>query len=343
MAARLAPIVHLPANELLAKLSDRTKGFVYLKRKMDLDVGQAVDKLKLEGVGTLIEPRRKYPQNYLASQVLGTVGTDNYGLSGLESRFDKQLHGSDGKERLVKDALDQFRGVFDTLRASQATLEQELRRARADAQDRERALLRPLLLSGALSEFALNGPLNVGLVLLAAERGWGASGMAWIVSGFGVGAALSALLLTVLGRLPRAGLLQPVSLVLASAGIAAVGLMPVLAGAIALASASGVVSSVCGGLSNALVQTASDPGYLGRVTSVTSLSAFGLSPLSYPLFGSAAAAWGTGPVFVACGAIGTLGAVVTLAAAAVRGAELPRESVVRVEGTAAAPETESAD
>jgi cell division protein FtsI (penicillin-binding protein 3) len=105
VAARLAPVVHIPANELLAKLSDRTKGFVYLKRKMDLEVGQAVDKLKILGVGTLIEPRRKYPQNYLASQVLGSVGTDNYGLSGLESRFDKRLHGSDGKERLVKDAL----------------------------------------------------------------------------------------------------------------------------------------------------------------------------------------------------------------------------------------------
>jgi cell division protein FtsI (penicillin-binding protein 3) len=105
VAARLAPIVHMPANELLAKLSDRTKGFVYVKRKMDLDVGQAVDKLKLAGVGTLVEPRRRYPQNYLASQVLGSVGTDNYGLSGLESRFDKRLHGSDGKERLVKDAL----------------------------------------------------------------------------------------------------------------------------------------------------------------------------------------------------------------------------------------------
>jgi cell division protein FtsI (penicillin-binding protein 3) len=105
VAARLAPVVHIPANELLAKLSDRTKGFVYLKRKMDLEVGQAVDKLKIPGIGTLIEPRRKYPQNYLASQVLGTVGTDNYGLSGLESHFDKQLHGSDGKERLVKDAL----------------------------------------------------------------------------------------------------------------------------------------------------------------------------------------------------------------------------------------------
>jgi cell division protein FtsI/penicillin-binding protein 2 len=105
VATKLSALLHMPVNDLLGKLSDRTKGFVYLKRKMDLEVGTAVDKLKLKGVGTLIEPRRKYPQSWLASQVLGTVGTDNFGLSGLESEFDKRLHGTDGKERLVKDAL----------------------------------------------------------------------------------------------------------------------------------------------------------------------------------------------------------------------------------------------
>lgn len=50
------------------------------------------------------------------------------------------------ESRLVKEALDQFRGVFDTLRSSQATLEQELKRAQAEARERGRALLRPLLL-----------------------------------------------------------------------------------------------------------------------------------------------------------------------------------------------------
>src|SRR5207302_8882110 len=40
-----------------------------------------------------------------ASQVLGTVGTDNSGLSGLEHAFDKTLHGVDGEEQVVKDAL----------------------------------------------------------------------------------------------------------------------------------------------------------------------------------------------------------------------------------------------
>jgi molecular chaperone GrpE len=50
------------------------------------------------------------------------------------------------ESRLVKDALDQFRGVFDLLRTSQASVQQELDRARADTRERERAALRPLLL-----------------------------------------------------------------------------------------------------------------------------------------------------------------------------------------------------
>jgi molecular chaperone GrpE len=50
------------------------------------------------------------------------------------------------ESRIVKEALDRFRSVFDALQSSHATLEQELKRARADALDRERALLKPLLL-----------------------------------------------------------------------------------------------------------------------------------------------------------------------------------------------------
>ena len=46
----------------------------------------------------------------------------------------------------MKEALDQFRGVFATLQSSHATLEQELKRAQAEARERGRALLRPLLL-----------------------------------------------------------------------------------------------------------------------------------------------------------------------------------------------------
>jgi molecular chaperone GrpE len=50
------------------------------------------------------------------------------------------------ESRLVKDALEQFRGVFDSLQASQATLQRELDRARTETRDQARSALRPLLL-----------------------------------------------------------------------------------------------------------------------------------------------------------------------------------------------------
>lgn len=50
------------------------------------------------------------------------------------------------ESRLVKEALDQFRGVFDTLQSAHDTLEQELKRAHAETRERGQTLLRPLLL-----------------------------------------------------------------------------------------------------------------------------------------------------------------------------------------------------
>ena len=96
VAYQLSAVLGLPANQLLQTLADRSRGFVYLVRKTDISKGHTVDKLKIHGIGTLVEPRRRYPQGSLASQVLGTVGTDNDGLSGLEQRFDRTLHGTDG-------------------------------------------------------------------------------------------------------------------------------------------------------------------------------------------------------------------------------------------------------
>ena len=50
------------------------------------------------------------------------------------------------ESRLVKEALDQFRGVFETLQTSHDTLRQELERARAVPRDQAKAAVRPLLL-----------------------------------------------------------------------------------------------------------------------------------------------------------------------------------------------------
>ena len=117
VAARLSPLLGRPEPELLEELADRKTGFVYLKRKLDPLPGDKVKELKIEGIGTVSEPRRSYPQRALGSQLVGSVGTDGYGLSGLEQSRERSLGGTDGKRRLVKDALGEPVQIVETERS----------------------------------------------------------------------------------------------------------------------------------------------------------------------------------------------------------------------------------
>jgi cell division protein FtsI/penicillin-binding protein 2 len=112
-ARRLATAVHRPFEEVLEQLSDRSHGFVYLARKADASVGDAVRRLKIEGVSVTTEPRRRYPHGTLASQLIGAVGTDGYGLAGIEQSRERRLHGKDGKRRVVSDALGDPVSIVD--------------------------------------------------------------------------------------------------------------------------------------------------------------------------------------------------------------------------------------
>jgi cell division protein FtsI (penicillin-binding protein 3) len=117
VSARLAPLLGIPADDLLKKLSDRKSTFVYLRHKMDASEGHRIQELGIEGIDTVVEPKRSYPQGYLASQVLGTVGEANTGLAGLEYSQEDTLGGHDGRRRVVKDALGQPVSLVETDRA----------------------------------------------------------------------------------------------------------------------------------------------------------------------------------------------------------------------------------
>src|SRR5215211_5907903 len=117
VAAQLAPLLGVPEDELLKKLSDRDSTFVYLRHKIDGSVGHRIDQLGIEGIDTVIEPKRSYPQGYLASQVLGMVGAENTGLAGLEYSLQDTLGGHDGRRRVVKDALGEPVSLIETDRA----------------------------------------------------------------------------------------------------------------------------------------------------------------------------------------------------------------------------------
>ena len=104
-ARRLSPLLDVSADSILDILSDRESGFAYLRRKIDLVTAERVRRLGINGIGILPDSRRVYPQGELASQVIGAVGTDNQGLTGLESHYEELLHGTDGEARVTKDAL----------------------------------------------------------------------------------------------------------------------------------------------------------------------------------------------------------------------------------------------
>ncbi|MEU6066575.1 MULTISPECIES: MFS transporter [Streptomyces] len=189
---------------------------------------------------------------------------------------------------------------------------------------RRHRVLAPLMLAIALGDFGFVGPFNVGLTLLADERGWGASGMGAVLAGFGVGAGAASVLLTVRGRLPRAGLVTGCAILAGSVAIGALAFVPSLAGAVGVALLVGLLAGLSGALCGALLQTVADPAYLGRVTAVSGLVSLGLAPLSMPLAAAAIGAWGLGPVYVVSAAVCGLGGVVALCVPGLRRAELPR-------------------
>jgi cell division protein FtsI/penicillin-binding protein 2 len=106
-ARKLAPILDKTEDQLVRLLATRDSGFVYLARQLPADRAQQVSDLELPGVDETPTTRRTYPRDWLAAQVLGTVGTDGKGLSGLEYGFERVLHGADGERRIVRDALGQ--------------------------------------------------------------------------------------------------------------------------------------------------------------------------------------------------------------------------------------------
>jgi cell division protein FtsI (penicillin-binding protein 3) len=104
-AAQLHDQLIEPEAELLEALSDSTSGFAYLARKVDLATANRVEDLDIAGISTVPNSRRVYPQGELASQVIGAVGTDNEGLTGLEQAKDDVLGGENGEQDVVHDAL----------------------------------------------------------------------------------------------------------------------------------------------------------------------------------------------------------------------------------------------
>lgn len=73
-------------------------------RRLDYKVADKIESLHYDGVYLIRESKRYYPYGELLSHVLGYVGIDNQGLSGIEMIYDKYLTGESGAIKYYSDA-----------------------------------------------------------------------------------------------------------------------------------------------------------------------------------------------------------------------------------------------
>src|SRR5438874_11668316 len=91
-------------REALADKRAQRKQFAYVRRQVAPDQARRVAELNLDGIGFTKESKRFYPNKELAAHLLGWVGIDNTGLSGLESTYDAQIRGKAGTILVHTDA-----------------------------------------------------------------------------------------------------------------------------------------------------------------------------------------------------------------------------------------------
>lgn len=120
-ARALASKLSLSENEILSLITARDKPFLYVQRKTDSKTAEELKKLNLPGIVFEDEPNRFYPNDHLASTVIGFTGIDHEGLSGIEYQYNADLTTNDGDSHTG-------RSVYLTINAYiQYSLEKALR------------------------------------------------------------------------------------------------------------------------------------------------------------------------------------------------------------------------
>lgn len=106
-ARKLSEILNTNYEDMLAHLTKKTsiERIHPEGRKLSFDIADKINSLNFDGVYLLKESKRNYPYKNLLSHVLGYVGIDNQGLSGIELQYDNYLKGEDGSIKYYSDGF----------------------------------------------------------------------------------------------------------------------------------------------------------------------------------------------------------------------------------------------
>jgi len=106
LASTISLITRITGEDARMVLADcrSRKTFCWVARKGSAETIDRIRSLNLQGVHFQKESKRFYPKRELAAQVLGYVGTDDDGLSGIEREYNDQLQGKPGKMLISVDA-----------------------------------------------------------------------------------------------------------------------------------------------------------------------------------------------------------------------------------------------
>lgn len=103
VANTLAQQLDLKYEDILKKVNKKV-ALERIKTKVDKETADIIRNLKLPGVMIDEDIKRIYPNENMASQVIGFVGKDNQGIIGLEAKYDEYLKGKQGKILTETDA-----------------------------------------------------------------------------------------------------------------------------------------------------------------------------------------------------------------------------------------------
>lgn len=106
VAKTLSDILNTDYNDMLEHVSKKTsiERIHPEGRGLSSEIADKINSYHYDGVYLVKESKRYYPYGNLLAHVLGYVGIDNQGLSGIELKYDEYLTGTDGKIKYYSDA-----------------------------------------------------------------------------------------------------------------------------------------------------------------------------------------------------------------------------------------------